>query len=1736
LGGGAYQVTAPSHDYASAGVFQISVTVNDSDPASIVGSNVVFVAAAPLSVVAISGGISGTEGAAISGATVAKFTDPDPAAVAGDFSASIDWGDGSPQTIGTISLSSGVFSVVGSHTYGDEGTYTINVLIQGNGVDPLLAVNSATIADAALSAPAGVPAFTTQGSPLNSVVLGTFTDANLSASAADFLATIGWGDGSAPTTGFVHLIGGSATGVNFSVSGSHLYATSGVFPISITVLDDGGSSTSISTSATVSTSNLTDVAVFPIAAIEGAATPAGAVIGTFTDAGGADPVGNYTVTIAWGDGTTTSGSVAPIGGSSFNIIAPAHTYAEEGTFVVTVTVTDSDGSGPSSAANLAVVGDAALTASSPGPIAATEGAPLTGVVVATFTDANPGAPVSDFTATINWGDGSVSTGVVTQPGGVGTPFNVSGTHTYAEEGAYTVSVLIVDDGGSQASTTTVVNVAEAPITVNSTPLAIVGTENIELTNTDVATFTSSNPFETASSFLATISWGDGSPSTAGIITVDALKTFHISGSHTYTSTGSFAIVITITEADDLTLLAQTTASATIVSSPLIVNGVAVLGTEGIALPNAQNATNGTVVATFSDNGGTDAIADYTASIDWGNGLVTPGTIIPVGGPNFVVIAPTAPSVTYAEEGLYTVHVTITDSDNNTSPGFFQASTFSTATVRDANLTADPSQPTVAATQQLMFTSMNVSKFTDANPTAPVGDFSATIDWGDGTPASAGIVVQPGGVGTAFFVTGNHIYAQPTTAASGPYVVRATIHDAGGKVLVTSTTAQVVASTITGTSVTIPATESQPISNAIVAYFTDSGVPGPVSSYSASINWGTGAPATIGQIVLLGGNSFAVEGSFTYSEENLTPGVPYVITVTVNHNGVPATTILSAAQVADAPIVGVAVPVFATEGAAVTGTVGFFTDTDPAGTGSDYTAVIHWGDGTNSSGTIVPNGSGWSVTGADPVSGAGHVYAEEGSYAFSVTVTDAGGSQFTAFQTAAVIDAALTATAVNPTVPEFPAFSGVVATFTDADPAGTVADYSATINWGNGIVQPGTINIGPTGLFQVSGTQLFDQGTFPVIVTIHDAGGAVATAISTITVTDSPLTAGAAVTIHQVEGKAFETVVGTYTDPDLNATIADFSASIAWGDGSSSAGVLGELTSGSFQVTGSHTYAEEGTYTETITVKDVGGSTVTLTGTALVGDAKLTSQGTSIVSTEGGLFSSAVATFTDANPNATAGEFAVGVDWGDGTANPTTEIAVQGNSPNGVTFIVGSAHIYAQEGHYTVTIVIVDAGGSRTVATTQATVVDANLTASPLQPTVSGTDSIILGGPVVAFLDGNPKAVSGDFQASIDWGDGTPRSTGTISDPGGPGFAFLVTGFHTYDDPRVTGGNGTFNITVTITDDGGETLTVNNTATVADVPIVLSGRLNPASDTGASHLDGITDNNNPNFFGNSEPGSSVTLVATPVSGGAPEIIGQGTTDSDGFWSITSSTLVDASYNITAVAVDKFDETITTSPIVIGTGNLPLVIDTVGPKVTSAVFSRLTGQISVTFQDDRSGMNFTDDVDAANYVITKARSRPFSLLVTALTTTGGPTGPVSVAVTLNHGARLRGGRFLLDIHSNNLSGIEDIAGNALDGEFYGFFPSGNNIPGGDFVAQLDSIHHKVFPPSTTIGTASPLTAPGTRPPTLFLPGNGRTVTTPQSRLLSTQVSIAPPAGAVQDAALQALLSSGFSTKHVKKSHKK
>src|SRR5260370_21028703 len=66
----------------------------------------------------------------------------------------------------------------------------------------------------------------------------------------------------------------------------------------------------------------------------------------------------------------------------------------------------------------------------------------------------------------------------------------------------------------------------------------------------------------------------------------------------------------------------------------------------------------------------------------------------------------------------------------------------------------------------------------------------------------------------------------------------------------------------------------------------------------------------------------------------------------------------------------------------------------------------------------------------------------------------------------------------------------------------------------------------------------------------------------------------------------------------SGTVPDFSATISWGDGTSSAGTITVVSGGTYAVSGSHIYASTGMFTIITAIKDVGGKTATPSCTAI----------------------------------------------------------------------------------------------------------------------------------------------------------------------------------------------------------------------------------------------------------------------------------------------------------------------------------------------------------------------------------------------------------------------------------------------------------------------------------------------------------------------------------------------------------
>ncbi|QNT77167.1 multicopper oxidase domain-containing protein [Dehalogenimonas etheniformans] len=234
-------------------------------------------------------------------------------------------------------------------------------------------------------------------------------------------------------------------------------------------------------------------------------------------ASGAAP---WTATVDYGDGT----GVNPLALNTNMTFVFSHTYAQHGSYTITVVVTDRLNTSGTATALVAFTDVPVVNA---GPDAAiNEGD--TFVSSGSFTDPD----VDLWTATVDYGDGS---GVMALALNADKTFALS--HKYTDNGVFTVTVVVMDDEGGSGSDTAIVSVGNAGPVVNAGP---------DKTIPVGGTFASSGSFTDPGSdaWSATVNYGDGS----GTMNLDLTdKTFVLS--HVYTTAGSFTVTVTVADDD-----------------------------------------------------------------------------------------------------------------------------------------------------------------------------------------------------------------------------------------------------------------------------------------------------------------------------------------------------------------------------------------------------------------------------------------------------------------------------------------------------------------------------------------------------------------------------------------------------------------------------------------------------------------------------------------------------------------------------------------------------------------------------------------------------------------------------------------------------------------------------------------------------------------------------------------------------------------------------------------------------------------------------------------------------------------------------------------------------------------------------------------------------------------------------------------------------------------------------------
>ena len=470
--------TSASHSYTNAGTYTITATLNDS--AGLTGSQSTTVSVTtpqpPVAKLSITPA-SGTAPLAVTASTAAS-TDPQGSAL----TCTINFGDGTTAA-----------GPSASHTYSNAGTYTItatasdalNLSSQATASVNVSAAPSVNVAQPTngVTVASPIPVSASGSAPSGVAALQIYLDGTLAyqANASSFSTTVPASTGnhavvvklwdnlgnaymksvsvtvasplatSLAVTPTSIATGGSITATITATSGtmtssqinwgdgtsssgpsaSHAYSTAGSYAVTSTATSSLGTNSQATTTVTVST---------PAAmTISQPANKASVRSPIAVSASGSAPNGVAAMQI-YLDGTL----VYQANASSFSTTVPASV----GTHAVVVKLWDNLGNAYKQSVTVNVVANLVTALSLSQPTVATGGS-----VTATLS-ATSGTIV---TSTINWGDGSTSSGP-------------SSTHTYASAGTYTVTGTASDNVGAAQPVSAAVTVKSGAFVVLQSPV------------------------------------------------------------------------------------------------------------------------------------------------------------------------------------------------------------------------------------------------------------------------------------------------------------------------------------------------------------------------------------------------------------------------------------------------------------------------------------------------------------------------------------------------------------------------------------------------------------------------------------------------------------------------------------------------------------------------------------------------------------------------------------------------------------------------------------------------------------------------------------------------------------------------------------------------------------------------------------------------------------------------------------------------------------------------------------------------------------------------------------------------------------------------------------------------------------------------------------------------------------------------------------------------------------------
>lgn len=157
---------------------------------------------------------------------------------ASDFAVTINWGDESAPSQGTVAGGPTTFTVAGTHTFPDYGPYNVTMTVTRDNFVTAVLYGGVTVLDAPIVAASVGPLTATVGVPLSGQ-FGSFTDGDPNPNLADLTAGLYFGDENCrPPCYTIGTITKAPNG-SYLVSSSHTYLAPGTYNYTVAIFDKG---------------------------------------------------------------------------------------------------------------------------------------------------------------------------------------------------------------------------------------------------------------------------------------------------------------------------------------------------------------------------------------------------------------------------------------------------------------------------------------------------------------------------------------------------------------------------------------------------------------------------------------------------------------------------------------------------------------------------------------------------------------------------------------------------------------------------------------------------------------------------------------------------------------------------------------------------------------------------------------------------------------------------------------------------------------------------------------------------------------------------------------------------------------------------------------------------------------------------------------------------------------------------------------------------------------------------------------------------------------------------------------------------------------------------------------------------------------------------------------------------------------------------------------------------------